>query len=238
MVMKMKIIVPIMTEQPDRALHQATELAGNPAADWVELRLDPLPRDCWTQTVRGVTAALAGKPLIATIRTRREGGLADLTVPQYADACRELLRAGGMAFLDVEFSAAEAVPSLLEAARKAGVQVIGSCHHFEGTPPTDEMIRTLLSMRQADYAKLAVMPHCAADAARLLEATAAAAAQMPQTPLITMSMGPLGAITRVCGGAFGSTASFGTAGRSSAPGQPDAAALRKALEALEHTTNQ
>ena len=238
MVMKMKIIVPIMTEQPDSALHQASALAQNPDADWVELRLDPLPRDCWTRTLRGVSAALAGKPLIATIRTRREGGLAELTAQEYAAACRELLQAGGMTFLDVEFSAGEEVPPLLAAARDAGVQVIGSCHHFEGTPPTDEMIRTLLSMRQADYAKLAVMPHCAADAARLLEAAAAAAAQMPETPLITMSMGPLGAVTRVCGGAFGSAASFGTVGRSSAPGQPDAAALRKALEALEHTTNQ
>ena len=35
----------------------------------------------------------------------------------------------------------------------------------------------------------------------------------------------------VCGAAFGVCASFGTAGAASAPGQPDAAALRAALQA-------
>ncbi|MGN0975459.1 MAG: type I 3-dehydroquinate dehydratase, partial [Gemmiger sp.] len=70
-----------------------------------------------------------------------------------------------------------------------------------------------------------------ADAALLLQATAQAAAAMPGRPLITMSMGAYGAVTRLCGGAFGSAATFGAAGISSAPGQPGAAALRAALEA-------
>ena len=53
------------------------------------------------------------------------------------------------------------------------------------------MADTLTGMADAgaDIAKLAVMPHTAADAARLLEATARAAALRPATPLITMSMG-------------------------------------------------
>ena len=70
------------------------------------------------------------------------------------------------------------------------------------------MADTLTGMADAgaDIAKLAVMPRCAADAARLLEATARAADARPDTPLITMSMGPLGAVTRFCGGAFGSCA--------------------------------
>ena len=76
------------------------------------------------------------------------------------------------------------------------------------------------------------MPRTAADAAALLQATAGAAAARPHTPLHTLSMGPLGAVTRVCGAAFGSCAGFATAGVSSAPGQPDAAALRAALAAL------
>ena len=67
------------------------------------------------------------------------------------------------------------------------------------------MADTLTGMADAgaDIAKLAVMPRCAADAARLLEATARAADARPDTPLITMSMGPLGAVTRFCGGSLG-----------------------------------
>ena len=46
-----------------------------------------------------------------------------------------------------------------------------------------------------------------------------------------MSMGPLGAVTRFCGGAFGSCATFGvTSGTSaSAPGQPPADVLKAKL---------
>ena len=233
MVMKMKIIVPIMAKNKTEAAVQAAALRENPGADWVELRLDPLPAADWRDTLTAVRAAVGDKPLIVTIRTSREGGLADISVPDYAAACRMLLEAGGVDYLDVEFSAGEAVLPLTEAAHRAGAKVIYSCHHFEGTPATGEMVDTLLAMEGGDIAKLAVMPHCAADAARLLEATAAAAAQMPHTPLITMSMGALGAVTRVCGGAFGSMATFGTAGRASAPGQPDAALLRRALHLLE-----
>ena len=83
----------------------------------------------------------------------------------------------------------------------------------------------------ADIAKLAVMPHTAADAARLLQATADAAALRPEQVLITMSMGALGAVTRFCGGAFGSCATFGvTSGTTaSAPGQPAADVLKEKL---------
>ena len=91
---------------------------------------------------------------------------------------------------------------------------------------------TAMADAGADVAKLAVTPADPADAARLLQATAQAAALRPETPLLTMAMGPLGAVTRVCGAAFGVCASFGTAGAASAPGQPDAAALRAALSAL------
>ena len=77
------------------------------------------------------------------------------------------------------------------------------------------------------------MPHTPADTARLLEATAQAAqATGNDTPLITMSMGQQGMVSRICGAAFGSCAGFATAGVSSAPGQPAVPALRTALDAL------
>lgn len=110
-----------------------------------------------------------------------------------------------------------------------------SSHNFAETPPTETMVNTLTDMvrRGADIAKLAVMPHTPADTARLLEATAQAAqATGNDTPLITMSMGQRGMVSRICGAAFGSCAGFATAGVSSAPGQPAAPALCTALDAL------
>ena len=109
-------------------------------------------------------------------------------------------------------------------------------HHFDATPATDAMADTLTGMADAgaDIAKLAVMPRCAADAARLLLATAQAAAQRPGRALITMSMGRDGAVTRYCGGAFGSAATFGTLSAASAPGQPPVSLLKSKLIVAEN----
>ncbi len=52
----------------------------------------------------------------------------------------------------------------------------------------------------------------------LLQATEEARQEV-EIPLITMSMGALGAITRLAGGLFGSAVTFAVGRQSSAPGQ-------------------
>lgn len=228
-----RIIVPLFARSLDALRPLALAAAADPAAEVVELRLDPLPETDFAAAlalVRGLTE----KPLLVTIRTKAEGGELALTHDVYAAHCRALLAQGGVDVLDIEWLACdEHRTALRDAARAAGAVALYSEHHFDGTPATDAMAQTLTGMADAgaDIAKLAVMPHCAADAARLLEATARAAAARPDTPLITMSMGPLGAVSRFCGGAFGSCATFGvTSGTTaSAPGQPPADVLRKKL---------
>lgn len=232
-----RVIVPVTALLPQPAALQAQVAAA--AGDIVELRLDALADQShlglvWAvQTVR---RAAGQTPLLVTLRTAREGGQAALDPEAYAALLETLCAkaAGAFDLLDVEFSAGPGpCARLLAAAHKAGAAAVFSEHHFDGTPATKAMANTLTAMANAgaDIAKLAVMPAAPADAARLLEATALAAARRPETPLITMAMGPLGAVTRVCGAAFGVCASFGTAGAASAPGQPDAAALRAALQA-------
>jgi 3-dehydroquinate dehydratase-1 len=51
-------------------------------------------------------------------------------------------------------------------------------------------------------------------------------------PVVTMSMSPLGAVSRLVGEAFGSALTFGSAGPSSAPGQLPANELQTALDIL------
>ena len=165
----------------------------------------------------------------ARIRPDADGGFAAC-----AAAGNSLLACGGVDVLDIEWRACGPHrDALRSAARAAGAAALFSEHHFDGTPATEAMTAALTGMADAgaDIAKLAVMPHTAADAARLLEATACAMAARPGTPLITMSMGPLGAVTRFCGGAFGSCATFGvTSGTAaSAPGQPPADLLKAKL---------
>ena len=203
-------------------------------------------------SLRGLTLTAARPRIIVPLFARDPAALCPLAKAASADTAAELVELrldplpadeflnalalvrGIVDVLDIEWRACGAFRAeLRDAAHAAGAAALFSEHHFDATPATDAMADTLTGMADAgaDIAKLAVMPRCAADAARLLEATARAADARPDTPLITMSMGPLGAVTRFCGGAFGSCATFGvTSGTSaSAPGQPPADVLKAKL---------
>ena len=84
----------------------------------------------------------------------------------------------------------------------------------------------------ADLPKLAVMPQSRRDVLALLAATAEMADLHPETPIITMSMGALGGVSRICGEAMGSAMTFACAGKSSAPGQIELDALLPILDRL------
>ena len=207
-----KILVPVLAQTIGEAVRQAAALAQNPAAELVELRLDPLlPGQDAVVCLRAVRAALGeAKPLLATYRTSGQGGALAAGPEAYAARVAALPAAAPLFdLLDLEWCAGAARCAALAAqARRAGLATVFSYHDFSATPPAAAMTALLTAMADAgaDIAKLAVMPAVPADAAALLEATAAARAARPATPLITMSMGPLGAVTRVCGGAFGSAA--------------------------------
>ena len=71
-----KIIVPLFARTLPELTAQAAAAQRADAADLVELRLDPLPRQDWPTALAQVRAAIT-KPLIVTIRTAREGGEVD-----------------------------------------------------------------------------------------------------------------------------------------------------------------
>lgn len=55
----------------------------------------------------------------------------------------------------------------------------------------------------ADIVKLAVMPQNMEDVLKLLSVTYEFKEENPDTPVITMSMGKMGMISRLCGESFG-----------------------------------
>ena len=77
------------------------------------------------------------------------------------------------------------------------------------------------------------MPHTTGDVLTLLEATAEVKSLYPSDPIITMAMGPLGAITRASGSLFGNAMTFASAGKASAPGQIDVHELKRILDTLD-----
>ncbi|MCC2308460.1 type I 3-dehydroquinate dehydratase [Cellulomonas chengniuliangii] len=234
-----KVIVPLTSPNADELVADAaTVVAAGP--DVVEWRVDLLT----AATTDGPAAvldaglrlreALGDLPLLVTVRTSDEGGAATVTSEQYVDLYRGVLDAGVADLIDVEiFRDAEAVRTLIDLAHAASVPVVASNHDFDGTPPQTELESRLMTMaeRGADILKIAVMPRTPGDVLELLGATWAVSQRTDQ-PLITMSMAGQGVVSRLAGGVFGSSATFGAVGRPSAPGQVAIEALRATLDVV------
>jgi 3-dehydroquinate dehydratase-1 len=80
----------------------------------------------------------------------------------------------------------------------------------------------------ADVAKVAVMPKTEQDVLALLAATDRARRTI-SLPLISMSMGGIGSLSRIMGWVYGSAATFAVGKSSSAPGQIAIEDLRSVL---------
>ncbi|AEG92013.1 Candidate 3-dehydroquinate dehydratase [Ramlibacter tataouinensis TTB310] len=183
-----------------------------------------------------IKRAAGGLPLLFTRRSAREGGQPiALDEAAVAALCRAVCAGGGVDLVDYEMDHDPAhVAAVREAARTHGVGLVLSFHDFQGTPPVEALLGRLRQAAAlgADVAKLAVMPRDMGDVLNLLSATWQASQSLP-IPLISMAMGPLGAVTRLAGGAFGSALSFGAGQAASAPGQMPIAELRQGLTLLQ-----
>lgn len=188
------------------------------------------------ETASLIRAAAGAIPVIFTRRAVHEGGEAvtvaeDDVVALYEQVCAS----GAVDIIDYELSQDAANRARLRAASRAhGVALILSYHNFTSTPGSAELVTTLARAEQqgADIAKVAVMPKAPDDVLTLLSATLEANRRL-KIPLITMSMGALGAMTRICGWQYGSVLTFAVGSNSSAPGQIAIDALRAALSTLE-----
>ncbi|MFZ2527071.1 MAG: type I 3-dehydroquinate dehydratase [Rhodococcus sp. (in: high G+C Gram-positive bacteria)] len=232
------IIVPITGRTPAE-LH--TQVAALPdIVDIVEWRMDFFHALTDTASLVAQARALAeqldGIPLLATCRTRHEGGEADLTDAAYADLNVAVAESGSVDLVDVEYGRDRAaVDRVIAVAHARKVAVVASHHDFAGTPPKAEIVARLLEMQNlgADICKIAVMPLGAADVLTLLDATRTMHEELADRPIVTMSMGGLGVVSRLAGQVFGSAATFGMVGTASAPGQVGVADLKAALDLLD-----
>lgn len=227
-----KICVPLTETTMSALLEEAAHVRALPA-DLYEWRIDCFSGDVGF-ALSALESALAPGPLLCTMRTRQEGGAGEPVGEAYEDFLTALLERGGFQLLDIEFShERERVERLYRKAEEKGVAVVFSRHDFSATPPEDEIVKTLVEMSRVGpcLPKYAVTPHTPEDVLTLLKATQRASCEVG--PVITMAMGPLGKLTRVCGQVFGSCMSFGAGKNASAPGQLGAEDLRAIMEDLD-----
>lgn len=233
-----KTILPIVEGTEAAILEKAVQFSTLPA-DCVEWRVDHFD-DARTpgavaRCLAKLRVALKDKLLLVTIRTKAEGGELALRHTEYTDLLHTILDTDCADLIDIEFfPAGDDLPLLVEQAHTAGVPVVCSSHDFAKTPPRAELVERMVQMQQAgaDLPKLAVMPQSRTDVLELLAATAEMTDLHPETPVITMSMGALGGVSRLCGEAFGSAMTFANPGTASAPGQVPLDVVNAVLDSL------
>ncbi len=233
-----KICVPLVGAAVPQLRDQAEE-AKKAAPDLIEWRADFFESVRSPDSLRTACAALRAvlqdTPLLFTFRTQKEGGAGDLSQTEYLDLLRFAARALPVDLIDIELLAGgDAISDMIALCHERGVSVVVSNHEFTKTPSSETMFARLAQMASlgCDIVKLAVMPESPSDVLRLLSVTERFHREA-SCPVVTMSMGALGRISRLCGALTGSAITFGTASAASAPGQIPVGQLREFLTALE-----
>ena len=122
---KPKICVPIVGRTEEEIRSQAENLPGYPAdlvewrADWYEGLKEP---ESLAEALKALRQALGEElALLFTIRTKKEGGQAELSPAEYVEANCQALESGFIDLVDAELSAGkEDVAVIVDKAHKLG----------------------------------------------------------------------------------------------------------------------
>jgi 3-dehydroquinate dehydratase-1 len=192
--------------------------------DLVEWRVDFFDAightDAVIETTRALRDLVGKRPVIFTRRSAREGGeriaIGDEAVVELYCAVAET---GLVDFIDFEMgNDPEHLRRVRECTRRHDIRLILSYHNVSYTPGLEYLVDRFSRQASRRRGDGAVVPRNRADVLRLLAATAEAD-DKARIPLISISVGPLGSVTRMVGGLFGSWLSFAVGESASAPGQ-------------------
>lgn len=232
------ICVPIVVEE-ECGLEQAAINTAELCPDVVEWRADYFKDACnpikVKKALRLLGSIIGEIPLIFTFRSSLEGGFKEVEERIRYEIIRQAIYTGEVDAADIELESSKTgIEEIKKAAEDHDIPLILSYHNYHETPSVEFLFNKVREevSRGADIAKIAVMPNSEEDVLNLLSATLKARMEMPDTPLITMSMGTLGIISRIAGGMFGSDLTFGAGEKTSAPGQIPISELRASMKAI------
>jgi 3-dehydroquinate dehydratase-1 len=233
------ICLPLVAGTREELMGQASMLVGL-APDLVEWRIDGFAEV--EDVAKSLTALselrgiLGEIPLIFTCRIDQEGGMRKISQEKRLELIVAAIESGNIDLIDIELcNGLEFIDAVkIHTQAQARVALVLSYHNFKETPDETFIYNKLLAAYEAgaDIPKLAVMPKDYADVLILLSATNRARNSAIDAPLVTMSMGEQGAVTRLAGGLFGSDITFAVGKASSAPGQIPIAEMRSGMAVL------
>lgn len=230
-----KICVPLTKTTREDLLSEA-EAVKAAAPDLAEWRAD-FYEDLFQikemlDTLEKIAEILAPIPVLFTIRTRNEGGNVSISAEDYAEINLQAAMSQKAALVDVEvFGEEEKKYVLIQKIQATGTKVIASSHNFVETEKRNVLLERFCKMREsnADILKMAVMPQTEEDVTAIMQVTREMTKYYTEKPVVSMSMGALGAVSRIQGEDFGSAITFATVGAASAPGQYPIRVLREKM---------
>ena len=236
------VCVPVMESSKEEILRETRRLE-EAHTEMIEWRVDAFENVESPNAIREILNEMKHiikeSILVYTFRSKNQGGCKALSAADIYDIHQVAAESDVVDFIDVEYFEAKNPQKEIAMLREMGAYVIASHHDFEQTPDP-EVIRMLLEQIResgADVVKLAVMPQNMWDVLHLLEETNRFHENHPDHPLITMSMGAKGGISRVAGEIFGSSVTFGAGGQASAPGQLPVKQLEEILHILHQSVD-
>lgn len=232
-----KVCVPVTDVTENEILGKFDELKNAPM-DLVELRADYFEFVHDKRKVKSLIEKIKKiyeKPLLFTLRTKKEGGVSDIDLDYYFELNNYIIKSRLIELIDIEFySNAEEVNNTVDLARKNKVTTILSNHDFLKTPAEEEIIIRITKMTAyGDIAKIAVMSNSEEDVLTLLSA-ALKLKKEKKGPFIAISMGPLGIISRISCELFGSCMTYASYKVQSAPGQINVTLIKELLNIVHN----
>lgn len=229
-----KICIPLTGKNREEIIEEM-EIVKKSNPDLIEWRVDFFEESDNPERVCEMLGTINDSfkqiPVLFTFRTKEEGGEKSIMSEDYVKLLKEVSERRLADIVDVQvFWYGEKSEDFIKELKETGAVVLASSHHFEGTPSVREMSDALYTMenRGADIIKLAVMPQSGKEVCALLEATMERK-EHSNKPMITMSMGQSGMLSRICGELTGSCVTFASGKQASAPGQIKADELKKVL---------
>ena len=193
---------------------KAISAAKRDGADLLELRIDCFKkRDALyiQKTIKDIKTA--NLPVIATIRSKAEGGKAAIsdsdrlglfeTILPFVDA------------VDIELSSRQILKDIISQAHRFNKKVLVSYHNFKNTPEQKKLEAIIKNSKKAgsDIVKIATLARDKKDIIRLASLT------VSHENIITIAMGRLGTLSRLLFPMLGSLLTYCSVTKASAPGQ-------------------
>ena len=230
-----KICVPVV-EKTEKEIIKYIKYINKLPIDIIEWRADFFLEDIIKDNEKSINdiidlskdiKKITNKPILFTLRSDKEGGkIKNNSYDKIINIYKTIIENKCFDLIDLEILNLKEkdIKNIIKLSKEKNIKTILSNHNFNKTPSKKYIISLINKMikLKCDIVKVAYMPKNKKDVIILLDAIT----EIKDFPIIAISMGKLGTITRI----FGSVMTFASAKSSSAPGQLEAMKLKYILD--------